>query len=77
MQANTTETEKFAAYVQQFFDIFNTRAIEEADQKNKPDLKPFYSSGDERLEVICYWYVSSVGKTIMVNVHMYHSSLST
>ena len=51
IQANTTETEKFCRIFDKFFDIFNTRAIEEADRKRKPDLKPFYSSRDERLEV--------------------------
>ena len=58
MQANTTETEKFCKMFDRFFDIFNTRAIGEADRKRKPDLKPFYTSTDERLEVICcYSYI--------------------
>lgn len=56
IQANTTETEKFCRMFDKFFDIFNTRAIEEADRKRKPDLKPFYSSTDERLEVLYKFY---------------------
>ena len=51
-QTDTTATEKFCRMFDKFFDIFNTRAIEEADRKRKPDLKPFYSSRDERLEVL-------------------------
>ena len=34
-----------------FFDIFNTRAINEHTIKKKPNLKPFYEKDDKRLKV--------------------------
>ena len=57
VKTDTTETEKFCRIFDKFFDIFNIRSIEEADRKRKPDLKPIYSSTDDRLQVAkvkCY-----------------------
>ena len=51
MKVDTMETERFCRIFDKFFDIFNIRNSEEADRKKKPDLKPFYSSTDERLQV--------------------------
>ena len=51
IHTNTTATEKFCHMFDKFFDTFNTRLMEEADRKRKPDFKPLYSSKDERLEV--------------------------
>ena len=45
----TTETRKFV--LDKFFDCCNTRCISEWYKKNKPNLKPYYTSTDERLEV--------------------------
>ena len=38
--SDTQETEKFCQVFDQFFDIFNTRSLKEADRKLKPNLKP-------------------------------------
>lgn len=49
--SNTTETEKFCRMFDKFFDCLNTRSLLEATRKRKPDLKPYFSSKDSRLEV--------------------------
>lgn len=55
IQANTTETEKFCRMFDRSFDIFSHWR---SRSKREPDLKHFFSSTDERLEVICnYSYV--------------------
>ena len=48
---NTEETEAFCSNFDKFFDICNTRSIEEGEKKRKPNLKPFYVKEDQRLEV--------------------------
>ena len=49
--ADTTETERFCRMFDRFFDCMNTRNLEEAKQKRKPDLKPYFSPTDSRLKV--------------------------
>ena len=48
---DTSETEKFCTIFDKFFDIMNTRSIDEGQRKRKPDLNPFYSTDDPRLKV--------------------------
>ena len=47
-----TETTKFCQMFDKFFNIFNTRAINEHTIKKKPNLKPYYEKHDKRLKVI-------------------------
>ena len=49
--SNTEETETFCLNFDKFFDICNTRTIEEGERKRKPNLKPFYVKEDQRLKV--------------------------
>ena len=51
---DTTETEKFCQMFDQFFDMLNTRSLDEHTIKKKPNLRPFYDSNDERLKVITF-----------------------
>ena len=51
MTVDTEETERFCRMFDKFFDIFNTRVIEENIRKKKPNLKPFYGDDDSRLKV--------------------------
>ena len=51
---DTTETEKFCRMFDKFFDIFNTRSVDEHKIKRKPNLRPFYNKDDERLKVIYF-----------------------
>jgi len=44
-------TETFCGMFDKFFDLWNTRALEEFDKKLKPNLKPFYYDFDHRLDV--------------------------
>ena len=48
---DTSETEQFCTIFDKFFDIFNTRSIDEGQRKRKPDLNPFYRTDDPRLKV--------------------------
>ena len=45
---NTQATERM---FDKFFDIWNTRALEESERKLKPNLKPFYYDFNRRLDV--------------------------
>ena len=38
---DTTETRRFVQYFDRFFDMMNTRHLDEEIQKRKPDLAPF------------------------------------
>ena len=49
--ASTTETEKFILMFDHFFDCLNVRCLSEWKVKRKPDLKPYTSVDDPRLEV--------------------------
>ena len=48
---STTETQKFVSYFDKFFDCMNVRSTTEWRKKKKPNLKPYTSIEDERLEV--------------------------
>lgn len=47
----TSETEKFCRIFNKFFDIFNTRSLDEGWIKKNPDLNPFKKEDDPRLKV--------------------------
>ena len=47
----TSETEKFCRIFNKFFDIFNTRSLDEGRIKKNPDLNPFKEEDDPRLKV--------------------------
>ena len=49
---DTIATEMFCRIFDKFFDICNTRSVDEHIIKKKPNVKPFYEAGDERLEVV-------------------------
>ena len=44
------ETAKFCQYMDTFFDIMNTKNLDEHEYKRKPNLKPFKSATDSRLK---------------------------
>ena len=48
---NTEAVEEFCHIFDKFFDIWNTRSLEEADRKRKPNLAAFRHDFDERLKV--------------------------
>ena len=45
------ETARFCHMLDRFFDCLNTRSIGEGRNKRKPDLEPYTSDQDERLNV--------------------------
>ena len=47
----TTETQKFVLLFDKFFDCLNVRNLDEWAKKRKPDLKPYSSPDDNRLQV--------------------------
>ena len=47
----TKQTERFVRMFDRFFDMLNTRSLEECVHKRKPDLAPYRTSQDTRLEV--------------------------
>ena len=51
MVQNSTETERFCRMFDDFFDMFNTRSVNEAKRKRKPNLSPYYNRDDPRLDV--------------------------
>ena len=54
---DTEETEKFCLMFDRFFDMLNTRAIDEGLRRKKPDLKPYEKADDERFQVNLCMYV--------------------
>lgn len=50
--ANTKETERFIRMFDRFFDMLNTRSMDESVYRRKPDLAPYRISNDTRLEVM-------------------------
>ena len=47
---DTEETERFCLMFDRFFDMLNTRAIDEGMRKKKPDLKSYKKVDDERFQ---------------------------
>lgn len=45
------ETQKFVTYFNKFFDCMNVRCLKECIHKRKPDVRPYNSTSDNRLEV--------------------------
>ena len=50
-EADTHETERFVRFMDRFFDMLNTRSLEEGGNKRKPDLNPYRSPDDPRFKV--------------------------
>ena len=48
---DTEETERFCLMFDRFFDMLNTRAIDEGTRRRKPDLKAYEQVDDERFQV--------------------------
>lgn len=48
----TRETVRFIRTFDRFFDMLNTRSIEESIYKRKPDLAPYREPDDKRLKVM-------------------------
>ena len=48
---DTLETERFVRIFDKFFDIMNTRCLEEGIQKEKSNLKAYEKPDDPRLDV--------------------------
>lgn len=53
----TKETEYFVRQFDRLFDCLNVRSLSEWAHKKKPDLKPYTSPEDSRLEV-CTSYIT-------------------
>jgi len=53
----TEETERFCLMFDRFFDMLNTRAIDEGLRRKKPDLKAYECLDDERFEVSACMYM--------------------
>ena len=49
-QSDTKETERFVRFFDRFFDMLNTRSVNESVYKRKPDLAPYRTAEDTRLE---------------------------
>ena len=47
----TTETQTFVRMIDKFFDCLNVRSPDEHQCRTKPNLKPYTSPADERLNV--------------------------
>jgi hypothetical protein len=48
---DTVATEKFCRMFDRFFDCLNTRNLDEAKFKRKPDLRAYFKPTDSRLKV--------------------------
>ena len=48
---DTEETEQFCRLFDRFFDMLNTRAIDEGIRRRKPDLKAYEKVDDARFQV--------------------------
>ena len=50
---STTETQRFVAIFNKFFDLLNVRSLEESVRECNSDKAPYRSPDDERLKVMC------------------------
>ena len=61
---DTIETRKFVRTFDRFFDMLNTRSLEEGIYKRKPDLLPYRKIDDARFKVYTcashYFYIVHV-----------------
>lgn len=58
--SDTHETERFVRFMDRFFDMLNTRSVEEGSKKRKPDLYPYRTPDDARLKVLCIAMMTSI-----------------
>lgn len=65
----TTETQRFCSMFDRFFDCLNGRNLSEHIKRRKPDLKPYYRSDDERLDVSTIIKISDLA----IDLHFCHS----
>lgn len=49
------ETQKFVSNFNKFFDFMNVRCLKECILKRKPDVRPYNSTSDNRLEESIPW----------------------
>ena len=64
-KSETTETKKFVEIFNKFFDCLNVRSLEEHRRKKNPNLKPYRSATDERLEVsTCHTHTHTHTQTV-------------
>ena len=50
LMKETEETERFCIMFDRYFDMMNTRAIDEGLRRRKPDLKAYEDKDDSRFE---------------------------
>ena len=73
------ETAKFCRMFDKFFDCLNTRRAGEGKQKRKPDLDPYRSDSDIRLQVSSYvsvWLGTSYEYTFPIHLLCVHVKMS-
>ena len=51
---DTEETEKFCRMFDRFFDMLNTRILNQETRSRKPDLAAYEKADDSRFEVLQY-----------------------
>lgn len=55
---DTEETERFCITFDRYFDMMNTRAIDEGLRRRKPDLKAYEDVDDSRFQV-CSFHINN------------------
>ena len=69
---DTLETQRFVTTFDCFFDMMNTRCLEEGMQKRKPDLAPYKSPNDDRLKIKVYvWMCIQLKHCMAVCMQLY------
>ena len=60
-EEDTIETARFVKMFDRFFDMLNTRSLKEHIFQRKPDLSPYRTPDDTRLQVsTCSYYVQNL-----------------
>lgn len=49
---DTEETEQFCSMFDRYFDIMNTRVLDEGLRQRKPDMKAYEDKDDSRFQVL-------------------------
>lgn len=63
---DTEETEQFCRLFDRFFDMLNTRAIDEGIRRRKPDLKAYEKVDDARFQVnVLHFWVFIINGLIL------------